>query len=354
MFDIIRGWFHRYFSDPEAVMLFVLLVIGFGIIITMGNILAPVIASIIIAYFLQWWVVCLQKHKIPHIVAYPIVYLGFLGIFSIALFVLLPLMWKQLTNLFNEMPTMIQNAKLMALDLIEKYPYFSEQQLDALTATLMQDIQNWGRMMLSMSLSSIPGIIAWFIYLILVPLLVFFFLKDRNKLIAWFISFLPTNHGILTRVWSEMDQQIGNYIRGKIAEITIVGLATYLVFLYFDLRYGILLAALVGLSVVIPYVGAVVITIPVLLVGYIQWNFSTDFAYMCGWYLLVQALDSNLLVPFLFSEAVNLHPIAIIVAILVFGAIWGFWGVFFAIPLATLVKAVLNAWPKKDNNQSIA
>ncbi|MCB1828334.1 MAG: AI-2E family transporter, partial [Coxiellaceae bacterium] len=55
--------------------------------------------------------------------------------------------------------------------------------------------------------------------------------------------------------------------------------------------------------------------------------------------------DGNVLAPLLFSEAVKLHPVAVIVAILVFGAIWGFWGVFFAIPLATIVKAILNAWP---------
>jgi putative permease len=59
----------------------------------------------------------------------------------------------------------------------------------------------------------------------------------------------------------------------------------------------------------------------------------------------IQALDGNVLVPLLFSEVVNLHPVAIIIAILVFGGLWGFWGVFFAIPLATLVQAVLKAWP---------
>jgi putative permease len=60
---------------------------------------------------------------------------------------------------------------------------------------------------------------------------------------------------------------------------------------------------------------------------------------------MIQALDGNVLVPLLFSEAVNLHPIAIIVAVLFFGGIWGVWGVFFAIPLATLISAVVTAWP---------
>ena len=67
-------------------------------------------------------------------------------------------------------------------------------------------------------------------------------------------------------------------------------------------------------------------------------------------YLVIQALDGNVLVPLLFSEVVDLHPIAIIVAVLVFGGIWGFWGVFFAIPLATVVQSVLKAWPRRDEH----
>ena len=66
---------------------------------------------------------------------------------------------------------------------------------------------------------------------------------------------------------------------------------------------------------------------------------------MVGAYTVIQIIDGNLLAPLLISEVVDLHPIAVIAAILVFGGIWGFWGVFFAIPLATLAVAVLNAWP---------
>ena len=79
-----------------------------------------------------------------------------------------------------------------------------------------------------------------------------------------------------------------------------------------------------------------------------QWGWGTDFFYLLGVYAIIQALDGNVLVPLLFSEAVNLHPVAIILAVLAFGGVWGFWGVFFAIPLATLVKAVLYAWPTHD------
>jgi putative permease len=83
-------------------------------------------------------------------------------------------------------------------------------------------------------------------------------------------------------------------------------------------------------------------------IAWFQWGWSADFAWIIVAYGIIQALDGNLLVPLLFSEVVNLHPVAIIIAVLFFGGIWGFWGVFFAIPLATLVQAVMNAWPLKE------
>jgi putative permease len=83
----------------------------------------------------------------------------------------------------------------------------------------------------------------------------------------------------------------------------------------------------------------------VALVALAQWGLTADFYYAILAYGIIQALDGNLLAPLLFSEVVNLHPVAIIVSILFFGGIWGFWGVFFAIPLATLIQAVLQAWP---------
>lgn len=212
--------------------------------------------------------------------------------------------------------------------------------------TFGADMAGWAKELLAASLFSLTGIVVWLVYLVLVPLLLFFFLKDRKELLEWLSSFLPSKRGLLQKVSKEVHQNIGLYIRGKVIEIIVVAIFTYLVFWYFELRYGLLLAVLVGVSCLIPYVGAVVSTIPVVVVAYMQWGWSADFGYAMLFFTIVQVLDNNLLVPILFSQAVNLHPVAIIVATLFFGGIWGFWGVFFAIPLATLVKAVLYAWPQ--------
>ena len=90
------------------------------------------------------------------------------------------------------------------------------------------------------------------------------------------------------------------------------------------------------------------VTVPVCLIALFQWGWSDQFIYLMAVYGIIQTLDGNVLVPLLFSEAVSLHPVAIICAVLLFGGLWGFWGVFFAIPLATLFKAVLDAWPRKQ------
>jgi putative permease len=228
-----------------------------------------------------------------------------------------------------------------------QYPdYFSDAQIHSLTNGLMADTRSWGKVALSASFSSISSVIVWLVYLVLVPLLVFFFLKDSTLILQWVGSFLPSKRGVLTRVSTEVNAQIGRYIRGKVLEIIIVFLATYAVLWWFQVPFAALLSFLVGLSSLIPYIGGIVATIPVVLVAYLQLGWSSQFGYLMLFYTIVQGLDANLLVPLLFSEAVNLHPIAIVVATLVFGGIWGFWGVFFAIPLATLIKAVIYAWPK--------
>lgn len=92
----------------------------------------------------------------------------------------------------------------------------------------------------------------------------------------------------------------------------------------------------------IPFIGAAVVTIPVVMMSFFQWGWSDSTLYALMAYTIIQALDANVLIPWLFSEVVDLHPIAIVVAILIFGSLWGITGVFFAIPLAALVSSVLN------------
>ena len=199
--------------------------------------------------------------------------------------------------------------------------------------------------LVSFSLSSLPVLVAVLVYVLLVPILVLFLLKDKEDIISWCLSFLPQERPLINKIGREMNQQMANYIRGKFIEFLIVGIASYLFFALIGLNYPILLGFLVGLSVIVPYVGLIAVTIPVVIIAYLQFGWTSEFLYVLLGYGIIQGVDGLVLVPLLFSEANNLHPIAIITSVLVFGSWWGLWGVFFAIPLATLVKAIINAWP---------
>lgn len=346
MFEYITDWYRRYFSDPQAALLVVLLVGALVVILTMGKMLAPLLAAIVIAYLLEGSVSKMQQWGLPRLLAMNIAFFAFMAFFIFIALGLVPVLWRQLILFIQEVPRMISDGQDLLLRLPEMYPMMiTDEQVSNFIRTLRGGVTDAGQAILSYSLASIPVAITVLVYLILVPLMVFFFLKDKDQILAWLGGFLPEDRSLVTRLWGEMDAQIGNYVRGKFIEIIIVGAAAYILFKVMGLAYAPLLAVLVGVSVLIPYIGAATVTVPVALVGYFQWGLGSELAWLMIWYFVLQFLDGNVLVPILFSEANALHPNAIIVAILVFGGLWGFWGVFFAIPLATLVKALLDAWP---------
>jgi putative permease len=348
MFKVFRSWLDHFFADEQALLLLVLLAAGLTTILMFGASLAPVITSMILAYLTLGLVQWLERFGVNHLPAVWGIYSLFIALLLTFVFIVLPLLWQQATDLLSNLPLMLEKLMDLFMLLPAQYPELvSANQIKQLADAAMAEVGNSGQLLVSFSLASIGQSLTWLVFLVLVPILVFFFLKDGHMMVLWFTSFLPLKRNILSHVWLEMDQQIANYVRGKVVEIAIVGSVTYVAFLWFGLNYAALLAVIVGMSVLIPYIGATLVTIPVALIGYVQWGVSTEFYTLIIVYGIIQALDGNVLVPLLFSEAVNLHPVAIIVAVLFFGSIWGLWGVFFAIPLATLIKAVMNAWPKK-------
>ena len=343
----IADWFRRNLSDPQVVLLAVLLGIGFLVIVYLGDMLAPVLASVVIAYLLEGLVGLLERMGWPRLVAVTAVFLVFLVGITLLFFGILPLVSRQVSDLVAQLPSMVAKGQQVLMKLPEEYPdLVSPAQVQEVFTALRLGIADLGQRILSVSVASVVGLITAGIYLVLMPLLVFFFLKDKALIVDWFSQFLPQDRAFAKQVWGDVDRQISNYVHGKLGEVVIVWAACLVTFTAFGLQYAMLLSVLVGLSVIVPYIGAVVVTLPVMAVAWFQWGWSPDFVWLTVAYLVIQVLDGNVLVPLLFSEAVNIHPVAIIVAILVFGGIWGFWGVFFAIPLATLVRAVLSAWPR--------
>ncbi|MEE9343343.1 MAG: AI-2E family transporter [Gammaproteobacteria bacterium] len=350
--EAISSWFKRYTSDPQVVALALVLLVGMIIIVTMGRMLAPALAALVFAFLLEGAVGALVRRGVPRNLSVTLIFLLFLFVLIFMLLGVLPELSHQITQLVQQLPSILTKGQGLVMQLPEKYPdLINQEQIETIIDSIRSQIAAFGQRVLSVSLASVVDLVTIMVYIILVPVLIFFFLKDKLRIADWLKSYLPKDRALTDLVWSDVNTQIGNYVRGKIWEIFLVGGVSYITFLYMDLQYAVLLGTLVGLSVVIPYIGAAVVTLPIAAIAYFQWGWSAEFGYVILAYGIIQALDGNVLVPLLFSEVVDLHPIAIILSVLVFGGIWGVWGIFFAIPLATVVQAVLKAWPRSSAPQ---
>ncbi|WP_462154812.1 AI-2E family transporter [Pseudoalteromonas piscicida] len=349
MFELVKAWYIKKFSDPHSVTLLLMLVATVALLYFFGSYVMPVLVAIVIAYLLEWPVNKLTRVTGSRMLSAVVVMAVFVGVALGLVFGIVPVLWQQLSNLLQESPTMVEEGKDFLLHLPEYYPtLISTTQVQAIVSSVESKLLELGEVIVSASLTSLKDVVAWMIYLVLVPLLAFFMLKDKTELTSGVSKIIPKDRKLISQVWHEMDQQIMNYIRGKVFEIVIVGVVSFVTFSILDLRYAALLGTLVGLSVLIPFIGAALVTLPVAAVALFQFGLAPEFWTILIAYGIIQALDGNVLVPLLFSEAVDLNPVYIIVAVLFFGGLWGFWGVFFAIPLASLVKALINAWSSKS------
>jgi putative permease len=347
MKTVLNKWFKRNFSDPEAVFLTVILTGFFIVFMTMGDVLFPIVASLIIAYLLNGFVTRLEKWKVSHLSAVIIVFCLFIGFVTFILIWLLPLVFQQLSNLFAETPNMLMRGQQFLSKLQTMYPdFFSPQRVNNILNELGKYVSTFGQVLLAASLSSIGNIITIAVYLVLAPFLIFFFLKDKKQIKSWTHNFLPEKHDVVSKILQDIDSKIANYISGRLIEVVIVTVICLVFFLLMGLNFAVLLSVCVGISVIIPYVGAVLVTIPIIIIAFFQWGFAPHFAYLLIIYAIIITIDANVLVPLLFSGRMKLHPVGIIIALLFFGYLWGFWGIFFAIPLATLVDSLITNWPQ--------
>tara|TARA_Y100000768_G_scaffold17500_2_gene12135 strand:+ start:10344 stop:11381 length:1038 start_codon:yes stop_codon:yes gene_type:complete len=341
MQSLLNKFIKRFFSNEESIYFAILLIFSFFFIILFGNVLLPVIISIVIAFLLNGLMRTFEKWNISQSLSLSLTLIIFFS-FYLSLFTALPSIGSEINNLIQNLPSIVSSFQKTLIDMNN---YFSKEDIDL----IFENLSNQINVLLSSALGQLAGTVTLMfnaiLYAIMIPLMVFFFLKDKNELLPIASFILPKENGFMQSVFSEMNDQLFNYVTGKVLEMILVATASYVLFAILGLQYAVLIAILVGLSVIIPIFGAILVTIPVVLIGLYEWGLTENFYWLLGFYLLIQILDGNVLVPILFSSRNNLHPAVIIIAILFFGGIWGFWGLFFAIPLATFIKAIINSWP---------
>ncbi len=350
MLDSLNNILKKIFGNEET-LVFSIIIISFLILFNfLGAVLTPFIISIVVAYLLVGVQKNIESHGIKESFARIIAYLIFIIVGATIFIGLIPLIYVQLQSFILDLPRLFNDFRDYLSNMPSNFPELvNSDQISIFFQAVSSELTSITQNLVKSSISGIQSTITVLLYIILFPILVFFFLFDRKSIMSGIAQLIPGDRVMFSKVWAEMDVQLSNYVRGKVLEIFIVGIAAAILFSSFGLNYTALLSVLVGLSVLIPFVGAFAVTIPIIIIGLLQFGLGTQFYLLVILYLVLQTIDGYILVPIIFSEAVKLHPVIIILAVFVFGAFFGFWGVFFSIPLATFIKAVWNAWPKTSS-----
>ena len=346
MIEHINKLFKRIFNNEETVI-FSLVIVSVLILFSLfAAILTPFIISVVVAYLLVGLQKKIQSYNISESLSAIFAFSIFIIVGAAMFMWLIPLIYVQLQSFVLDLPRLFDEFMNFMTTLSVTFPdLVNSDQISLFFQSVSSELSSITQNLVKSSIAGIQSTISVLLYIILFPILVYFFFFDRKNIINGLTKIIPGDRTMLSKVWSEMDVQLSNYVRGKALEIIIVGLLAAILFYSFGLKYAALLAFLVGISALIPYVGAFLVTIPIVVIGLLQFGLSSQFYLLVGLYILLQFVDGNILVPIIFSEAVKLHPLVIIFAVFLFGSMFGFWGVFFSIPLATFIKAVWNSWP---------
>lgn len=338
------AWYKRRYANFEPIVLLSTLALVGYLIIAQAQVVAPIVTSVIVAYLLQGPMRWLERVGLSHHVSLSLVFLVFLGCVLGLFLWLMPLLWQELLNVYRVLPEAVDKAQGLMTHLPEHAQALLDQvQWHNFATQAQTTFARMSQRILMYSLSSIPFLMQFVIYVILVPLMVVYFLGDSQKISSWLEGLLPKQHTMLNQVWSVYDAQLGHYVRGKMLEFVVMALISSIAFSVLGLKYPILMGVLLGFSAFVPVVGGFLVTIPLLVIGFWQWGWSASFGHLVLAHAALLFFDAYVLVPYIFSNRLGLHPLAIILAVLIFGELWGVWGVFFAIPLVALIKTVHDA-----------
>jgi len=301
-------------------------------------IVVPLVAAVSCAFILSPAVSLLKKIKIPHLLAVVIVMLIAVGIF----FAIIYLLGQQLQSLAVDLPHYLEGLTKLSVDLKERAGVIQER-----FPNLIPDIENLEVKPSALTDASkylfkgISSAVSFLFSSFLIIFLTFFILYDqeifRKKLAR---AFGKSQEGVTQDILLE----INNQIRGFMVVKFIVTVALTVVFtvglLLLKVNYAYIWGPLAALLNLIPYVGSFIGAVPPIIVAGIQTKAVMPMVWVAIFFAVVQVLESNLITPKLTSDTVDLNPLAVLVASMFWGLLWGAIGVILAIPITAAIKVI--------------
>ncbi len=299
----------------------------------------PLLLSLIVAFVLGPAVRFIEGDRIGRSTAIFMVYLLLTLVFTGLVLWLLPhwqLMWDSLeSDLPRYAGQLVALLKGLQINLQTRFPLLETLDLPARARVLIEQT-------LAHLLAQTPrSAMRLGALLVLVPLFSFFFLRDGHRLLRGCISLLPNRYFEMAHDLSFLiSGQLAQFIRGRIIEAFIVGLVVAVGLSLTDIRYAPLLGLFAGVTNLIPYIGPLIGMVPGILIALADLGPGGQFWWIVIVYVLIAQVlvDNFILIPVLISRVSNLHPLAVILAIIMGGQLFGVVGMIIGVPVASIIK----------------
>lgn len=304
----------------------------------LGSVLLPFIAGAAIAYFLDPLADRLERMGCSRVVATTIIMLAALFGLIVAALLLIPAFINQLSGLVAQAPAYSATAQEF---LQNRIPSLMEpdsalrQGLDGIAEALRASSGKLANTLISSAFSLIDAVI----FIVVVPVVAFYLLMDWDRMIAVIDSWLPRDHADTLRgLAREVDAVLAGFVRGQLSVSAILGTFYAVSLVLIGLQFGFVVGLIAGLISFIPYVGALfggVLAIGLALFQF--WDQPVWIGAVALVFVIGQVIEGNFLTPNLVGRSVSLHPVWLMFALSVFGALFGFVGLLVAVPVAATI-----------------
>ena len=333
-------------KNQQVIFLMSVLLLGFLALWVMGNLSAPILTSIVLAFLFRPMHVYFTKIGIPERLSVFITFLIAVLLATIFLLIFIPLFINEANRYLSDLPS-LSNVTEPIINFLRQVNAPNES--IEVARSFLSDITGFATDAVSFGISRIQDTATLFLSIILVPIFLFFWLWDTDTLSSGFSKLVPKKRKFLSRVWSETNVNFQSYFKAKFIEVIVVAFFGSLMFWLLGVNSPVLLGVTFGLSQLIPFFGPVFMTFPVAIVSLAQFGLDPYVLFVLFCYAMLQNIDGNIFLPFLMSGVVKLPAVVVLLSVFLFGAIFGIWGVFFAVPLASFIKSLMDNWKYVDS-----
>jgi predicted PurR-regulated permease PerM len=317
-----------------------------GLLYLLSPILAPFLFAAILAYILDPLVERLTGKFVPRTLAVLLAMFGVLvAIVALALIVL-PLFVKELRLLAERVPEFIVWLNQRLAPFLERHLgvafQFDVDTVRRLAGDLVADNQDLvARLLGSLKIGGL-AVLAFIVNLLLVPVVLFYLLRDWNPLLARVDALIPRRaYDKATTILREVDVVLAEFLRGQLLVILAMSVFYVLALWLARLEFALPIGLIAGLLSIVPYVGALVGFVLASMAALMQFDSLWSVAWVWLAFGIGQALEGMAVTPLLVGERIGLHPVAVIFALLAFGQIFGFFGVLLALPASAALLVAL-------------